>query len=126
MEVVALSIIGYAFLCFFCVYGFIQMVFYIMDIVYESKPFQNKKIYTVVFVKNEEKTIENTAKSLLWKAVKNDTGIADREITIIDMGSADKTVEIVKAMERDEKGIRLRTMEEFAKQAEYEMARKRS
>ena len=121
-----MSIIGYAFLCFFCVYGFIQMVFYIMDIVYESKPFQNKKIYTVVFVKNEEKTIENTAKSLLWKAVKNDTGIADREITIIDMGFADKTVEIVKAMERDEKGIRLRTMEEFVKHAEYEMTRKRN
>lgn len=121
-----MSIIGYAFLCFFCVYGFIQMVFYIMDIVYESKPFQNKKIYTVVLVKNEEKTIENTAKSLLWKAVKNDTGIADREITIIDMGSADKTVEIVKAMERDEKGIRLRTMEEFVKHAEYEMTRKRN
>lgn len=119
-----MSIIGYAFLCFFCVYGFIQMVFYVMDIVYESKPFKNKKIYTVVFVKNEETTIENMAKSLLWKAVKNDTGIADSEITIVDMGSSDRTVEIVKAMQREEKGIRLRTVEELAEHAENEMARR--
>ena len=117
-----MDVIGYAVLCFFCVYGFIQMAFYIIDIAYETKQFKDKKIYTVVFVKNEEQTVENMAKSLLWKAVKNDTGIADSEITLIDLGSTDRTVEIIKAMEREDKGIRLRTMEEFAKSAEYDMA----
>ncbi len=108
-----MQIIGYALVCFFCVYGFIQMLFYILDLIFETRQLKNKKIYTVLFVKNEEETIESTVRALLWKAVKNDTGIADREITVIDLGSSDETVTLLKALEQESNAVRLRTVEEL-------------
>ncbi len=120
-----MQIIGYALVCFFCVYGFLQMVFYILDLILETRQLKHKKIYTVVFVKNEEDTIESTVRALLWKAVRNDTGVADSEITVIDLGSSDETVTLVKALERESSAVRLRTATEFADCGAYELTRLR-
>ncbi len=118
-----MQIIGYALVCFFCVYGFLQMTFYILDLILETRQLKHKKIYTVVFVKNEEDTIESTIRALLWKAVRNDNGVSDREITVIDMGSSDETVTLIKALERESSAVRLRTLEEFAGHGLYEVTR---
>jgi len=110
--------IFYILVSFFAIYGFVQVVIYIMDFIYDVKVLKDKIIYTVVAVKDEEETVESVAKSLLIKSLKNDSGVADNRVVIIDMGSEDKTVEMLKLMEAEKKGLNVLSKEELYKELE--------
>lgn len=110
--------IFYTLVSFFAVYGFVQVVIYIVDFTYDIKTLNDKVIYTVVAVKNEEMRIEQIAKSLLIKSLKNDSGVADNKVVIVDFDSSDRTAEILKLMENDKKGISVMKKEELMEELE--------
>ena len=110
--------IFYTLVSFFAVYGFVQVVIYIVDFTYDIKTLNDKVIYTVVAVKNEEMRIEQIAKSLLIKSLKNDSGVADNKVVIVDFDSNDRTAEILKLMENDKKGISVMKKEELMEELE--------
>ncbi len=108
-----MHIIGYALLCFFCLYGFMQLFLHFVSLFYEYRELRDKKVYTVVFVQNEENTVEGMVRSLLWRNMHREVGDADSAILVIDTGSTDNTAEIVRKMEQDYPLIHLCTPEEF-------------
>ena len=91
---------------------------YIIDFTYDIKTLNDKVIYTVVAVKNEEESIEGIAKSLLIKSLRNDSGVADNKIVIVDFGSSDSTGEILKLIEAEQKGITVFSKEELLSELE--------
>ena len=76
-------------------YGIIELVKEIFDSVYESK-----KENLIIFVKNEEKNIEWKIRNLLIK-IKLENIKNIEKIIIIDLGSEDKTKEILEKFEKD-------------------------
>ena len=74
---------------------------------------KDKTVFTVVAVKNEEERVEGIIKSLLLKATAADSGISDTRVVAVDLGSTDKTREIIRKMEADKKGVSLLTLEEL-------------
>ena len=113
-----LQIIGYTIISFFAVYGLVQFIFYVWDFSYDLNILRDKVIYTIVGVKNEEDRIEAIARALMWKALKNDTGIADRRLIILDFDSTDKTKEIAKRIAREDGGIKIMERKELLKDIE--------
>ena len=106
--------IFFTIVSFFSVYGFVQVIIYILDFIYDTRILKDKVIYTVVAVKNEENRVEAIAKAMLLKALKNDSGVADNKVVIVDIGSTDNTPEILKLIEEDKKGILVMDKEMFS------------
>ncbi len=76
-------------------YGIIELVKEIFDSVYKSK-----KENLIIFVKNEEENIEWKIRKLLIK-IKLENIKNIEKIIIIDLGSEDKTKEILEKFEKD-------------------------
>lgn len=108
----------YTFISFFAVYGFIQIVIYTYDFFLDCKRLKNKVIYTVVALKDEEENAEMIARAMLLKTFKNDSGIADNKLIMVDMESEDNTKAILKRMEMEGKGLIVMDKEELIKEIE--------
>ena len=50
--------------------------------------------------------------------MKNDSGVADNKVVIVDFDSSDRTAEILKLMENDKKGISVMKKEELMEELE--------
>lgn len=101
------------FLSFFAVYGIVQTVINIFAYVGDWKVLKNKTVYTVVAVKNEEDKVEGIANALLLKAFKDDMGVGDNRVVIVDMGSTDKTKDILELLKTDKRGLNIFTQNDF-------------
>lgn len=110
--------IFYTFVSFFAIYGFVQVVIYIFDFVCDIRTLNDKVIYTVVAVKNEEEKVEGIARAILLKSLKNDSGVADNRIVMLDFDSDDQTKKILKKIENEKKGLTVLSKEEFIKELE--------
>lgn len=105
-------------LSFFAIYGFVQTIINIFSYIGERKVFKNKTVYTVVTVKNEEDKVEGIVNSLLFKFLKNDNGAYNSKIAVIDLGSDDKTFEILEMIRRDKPNIDIYTKNDFMREIE--------
>ena len=108
----------YTLVSFFAMYGFVQVIIYIFDFVYDIKNLNDKVIYTVVAVKNEEKRAEGIARAILMKSLKNDSGVADNKVVMLDFDSQDDTNIILKKIEQEKKGLTVLNVNEFIKELE--------
>ncbi len=106
-------IVFYSFLSFLAIYGFVSITVYIRNLFADIGIMKGKTVFTIVALKNEEDKAEGIIKSLLLKANASDSGISDNRIIAVDLGSSDKTAEIIRKMEADNTGVNLLTPEEL-------------
>jgi hypothetical protein len=109
------AVIFYALITFFSIYGIFAFILFITDFFFDNKYLKEKTIYTIFCVKNEICKIENIVKTIIFKAYKNDVGLLDQRIIIIDLGSNDGTYELLKKLEKSEKTILVYKIEEIPK-----------
>ncbi|MBE7029046.1 MAG: hypothetical protein E7405_02215 [Ruminococcaceae bacterium] len=101
------------FLSFFAIYGLVQTIINIFSYIGDRRVFKDKTVYTVVAVKNEENRVENIVHSLLLKVLKDDNGAYNRKISVIDLGSTDKTMELLEILKNDKPYLNVYSIKEF-------------
>ena len=107
------DLILYSVITFFSIYGFISFWFFIIDFFFEIKYLKNKDFYIFINVKNEACKIESMVKGLLFKVFKNDIGIANQKIIILDSGSTDGTFDMLSLISETEKSVLVFKKEEM-------------
>ncbi len=94
-----LNIFLQSVLCFFIVYGVIQMginIYHELNNIYFKK---TDDIYIIITVKNQQDTIEGIIRSIVWKSLNSKRGGGNvPNILVVDMGSIDETPEILKRL----------------------------
>lgn len=111
-------IIFYTFLSFLAVYGLVSTGLYIRNLFSDIRTMKGKTVFTVIAVKNEEAKVEGMINALLLKAMAGDSGISDSRVIAVDLGSTDKTAEIIRKMEKDNKGVSLMSLSELTENIE--------
>ncbi len=108
----------YGCLTFFSAYGIFSLLFFLKDFFLEKKHLKGKCLYSLLLVKNEACRAEDMVKTLLFKAFKNDTGLCDRKIIVVDTGSRDTTYETLYKLFEKESDVLVLRQEEFLKKLE--------
>ena len=99
----------YVLLVFFAVYGIVSMIVGIMGMQIREKSEILDKHF-VIMVKNAEDTIEEILRDEIWDIIhKNQTA----DIYLVDMGSEDGTLEIVKLLEKSYSFLHGVTMDQY-------------
>ncbi len=92
-----LGIITQSALCFFAIYGIIQMALNIYKELHNIL-IDSSETKIIVTVKNGQDTIEGIVRALVWRSLNNKQGGIVPEILIADLGSEDETPEILKRL----------------------------
>ena len=108
------NLILYSVLTFFSIYGFLSCIFFFIDFFYEMKYLKNKDIYIFIKVKNEACKIEGMLRGLMFKVFKNDVGITNQKIIVLDSGSVDGTFSLLEKLSENENSILVFKKEEMA------------
>ncbi len=87
----------YAVVCFFAVFGFIQMLICIKDFFFTTDA---SNFTVVVTVKNQQDTVEGTIRAVVWNCLHKLGGKTIPQIIAVDLGSEDDTYEILKELSR--------------------------
>ena len=109
------AILFYALITFFSVYGIFSFIFFIADFYFDNKYLKDVTMYTGFAVKNEACKIESIVKAMLFKLYKNDVGISDQRLVVIDLDSDDGTYESLKRLSKSEKPVFVYRREEIPK-----------
>ncbi|MBQ7950695.1 MAG: hypothetical protein IJ278_03135 [Clostridia bacterium] len=108
----------YGLLTFFSAYGVFSFFYFLSDFLSEKKHLQNKCLYSVLFVKDEACRAEQMVKSLLFKVFKNDTGLCERKVIVVDQGSSDATYDTLSAIFEKERNVLVFHRDEFCEKLE--------
>ncbi|MBQ7792343.1 MAG: hypothetical protein IJ367_02480, partial [Clostridia bacterium] len=103
---------------FFSAYGIFSFLFFLSDFFSEKKHLKGKCLYSLVFVKDEACHVEDMVKALLFKDFKNDTGLCDRKIIVVDRGSRDATYDTLCHLFQNETDVLICKQEELVKKLE--------
>ena len=68
----------------------------------------------MITVKNNENTVEGMVRSVVWQQLNSKNGGVLPKILIVDLGSSDDTLDIIKRLARDYSFIRAVSKEEYA------------
>ena len=99
------ELVLYACLTFFSVYGIFSFLFFLKDFFSEKKYLKGKCLYSLLFVGEDFCRAEEMIKALLFKLLKNDTGICDRKIVVVHEGSDPTHFESLKTAFQSEPGV---------------------
>ncbi|MCG8502597.1 MAG: glycosyltransferase [Firmicutes bacterium] len=110
-----LNVLIQSLICFFAVYGVIQMVLYIYNGLHNVCFDKSEDVYIIVTVKNQQDTIEGIIRSLVWKSLNNKQGGIIPNILIVDMGSTDETVKILERLHGEYDFIQVTDSEGYTK-----------
>ncbi len=105
-----------ALVCFFSVYGLVMTIIGIWSYIGDKHILKDKTVYTVMTVKNEESSIESTVNCLLLKVLKDDNGAYRNKVAVVDLGSEDGTLNILKTMQKDKQPLYVYDIESFLKE----------
>lgn len=108
----------YAFLTFFSAYGVFSLMFFLIDFIRERKYLRGKTLYTMVVVKNEACNVENIVKSLQFKVFKNDVGLCNHRIFVVDNASSDGTFYLAEKLFGKENDIKIIKMDKLSEKLE--------
>lgn len=109
------AILFYSLITFFSVYGIFSFLFFIIDFYFDNRYLRDTTVYTGFTVNNQACKIENIVKAMLFKLYKNDVGISDQKLIIVDLDSDDGTYECLKRLSKSEKLILVYKREEIPK-----------
>lgn len=112
------ELLFYGCLTFFSAYGIFCFLFFLSDFFSEKKHLKGKCLYSLLFVKDEACRVEEMVKTLLFKDFKNDTGLCDRKIIVVDRGSLDATYNTLCHLFQKEPDVLVFKQEEFLKKLE--------
>lgn len=100
----------YVLLVFFAVYGIVSMIVGIMGMQTREERYKIIDKHFVIMVKNAEDTIEDILREEIWDIIhKNQTA----DLYLVDTGSTDGTLEIVKLLEKSYSFLHGVTMEQY-------------
>lgn len=107
------GIIFYSAVTFLSVCGLFSILIYLRLLFDDFSVLKGRTVYTVVGVKNDEKSAEGIARALLFKSIVCDSGICDSRVVLVDMGSEDKTEDIIRRMEKENSTVSFMTGNEL-------------
>lgn len=113
-----LDILMQSLICFFAIYGIIQMVMNIYTWLHNMHFKKNDDVYIIVTVKNQQETIEGIIRSIVWKSLNNIHGGIVPNILVVDMGSTDETPRILDRLHLEYDFIQVTDSEGYAKMLE--------
>ena len=99
---------------FFVIYGLVRFIGELVEELFRQKS-KSTDYMVVIKVKNSENTIEGTVRTLVWKFLNISSGGYIPDILIVDMGSSDNTLDIVKKLCDDYSFIYYTTAELYEK-----------
>ncbi|MGE4284668.1 MAG: glycosyltransferase [Clostridia bacterium] len=111
-----MNIIIQSLVCFFAIYGVIQLGLKIYDDLHNFD-FKKDDIYIIISVKNQQDTIEGIIRSVVWKSLNNTRGGSIPYILVVDMGSTDDTVKILDKLCKEYDFIHVTDSEGYSKKA---------
>ncbi len=96
-----MNIILYSIICFFALYGILELILNIIH--YNPNIKDNKNIlsqpYAILCVENQEDCIESIVRSIAWQmTIQNGSAHYINELIVVDLGSSDKTLDILKLL----------------------------
>ncbi len=102
-----------AVICFFAVYGVIQLFFRFAAGMRPPGEIHVDNVYTVMAVRNQEETIEGMIRSAAWKSVARQGGRTINDIVVLDLGSEDETREILQKLEQEYDFVHVMSREDY-------------
>lgn len=112
------EVLFYGCLTFFSAYGIVSFLFFWKDFLLEKKYLRGKCLYSLVFLKEDAYRAEGLAKALLFKVFKNDCGLCDRKVILVDQGSKDGTFSALFNLFLNERDVLVLKEEEISKKLE--------
>lgn len=104
-----LNVFYQAVICFFAVFGVIQMA----KLIYGEIVRFNNEFYIVISVKNQQDYIEDIIRTTVWKSLNGLGGTKVPEIYVVDYGSTDDTPVILERICRDYDFVKVMSREEY-------------
>ena len=89
-----------AVMCIFAVYGFIILIHEIMLTVRHKMKYKSSMVKLVLIVKNQGDVIEGVLRNILPRDFIRKL-IPGGRLTVLDMGSKDDTIDILRKLEKD-------------------------
>ena len=102
-------------ICFFVIYGMIQMGFNVYNAISNVNSNKQDDVYIIITVKNQQDTIEGIIRSVVWKSLNNAHGGLVPKILVVDMGSTDETPQILSRLHDEYSFIQVTDSEEYVK-----------
>ncbi|MBE7037298.1 MAG: hypothetical protein E7404_00140 [Ruminococcaceae bacterium] len=96
-----LTILFKSVIVFLACYALIDIVRRIISAVFSKEVHIKDDVFVVIKIKNKNENIEGVVRSVIWKSLSTSGGSFVPSILIVDMGSDEKTVEIVKKLCED-------------------------
>ncbi len=100
-----------AVICFFAVFGFIQLILRIKDTFFSGNGADNYAI--VVTVKNQQDSVEGIIRAVVWNCLHNLGGKTVPQIIAVDLGSDDDTYKILQRLSDEYDFIKVTNKEEY-------------
>lgn len=87
-------------ICCFAVYGLAQLFCRFLHGI-GSNLERTGNTYTVMTVCNQEDCIEGMVRAAVWRSLSQNGGRQVQDIVVVDLGSEDETVDILRKLERE-------------------------
>ena len=113
-----LKIIICSIICFFAVYGVLQLAVRIAESAHEVGLSELRTPYTVMPVKNREDDIEALVRSEAWRMLYQNPERRVGDIVVIDLGSEDETLTILRRLSREYDFLHPMTKERYIEMLE--------
>ncbi len=107
------SVIFKSVVVFLVCYALIDIIRRIISAVFSKSPHIKDDVFVVIKIKNKNEHIEGIVRSIIWRSLSSSGGSFVPSILIVDMGSDEKTVEIVKKLCDDYGFIYYTTEDEY-------------
>ncbi len=84
----------------FAVYGMLSLIISAIESITKRKNIKNPGVKLVILLKNQQDTVEGVIRTILAAETSRDI-VSDGKLYIVDMGSQDETLKILKKLKRN-------------------------
>lgn len=102
-----------AVICFFAVYGVMQLFLRFAAGLRPPGNIHTGDVYTVMAVRNQEESVEGMIRSAVWKALARQGGRTINDIVVLDLGSEDETRDILQRLEQEYDFVHVMSREDY-------------
>ena len=106
-----MEILLYSVFCFFALYGFAQLASKALD--YFGRSDDAKYASTVLTVKDQQDSVEGIVRSAVWSALGRTGGRRVGDVVVVDLGSSDETVSILRSLAEEYSCLHIMDKQEY-------------